>query len=242
MLGPCRNGSKSHRRRAGARQRGARPPRGAGRRARVGCPAMILDPAALSAGAAYRFLTGVVVPRPIAFVGTREPGGRANLAPFSYFNAISSRPPLLGISLNLRAGEPKDTLRNVRATGEFTINVVDEPMLERMVRTSGDWPVDVNEFELAGFHEAPSQLVAAPRVLESPVNLECRLEREVDFGDTVLVVGEMLRAHVAERVLDEHGHVDPLKLRPVGRLGGDGYTIVREVVRFARPKVTREGG
>jgi flavin reductase (DIM6/NTAB) family NADH-FMN oxidoreductase RutF len=222
MLGPCRNGSKSHR--------------------RVGCPAMILDPAERSAGAVYRFLIGVVVPRPIAFVATRGAGGRANLAPFSYFNAISSRPPLLGVSLNLRAGEPKDTLRNVRATGEFTINVVDESMLERMVQTSGDWPADVNEFELAGFHEAPSQLVGAPRVLESPVNLECRLEREVAFGDTVLVVGEMLRAHVAERVLDEHGHVDPVKLRPVGRLGGDGYTIVREVVHFARPRAARGGG
>lgn len=200
---------------------------------------MIVDPRELSSGAVYRFLIGVVVPRPIAFVASRDPGGRANLAPFSYFNAISSAPPRLGISINLREGEPKDTLRNIRATNELTINLVDEPMLERMVQTSGEWPAEVNEFELAGFSEAASDRVRAPRVAESPVSLECRLEREIDFGDTIFVVAEMLCAHVADRVLDADGRVDPVKLRPVGRLGGDGYTIVREVVRFARPRVAR---
>jgi len=200
---------------------------------------VIVDPDTLSHRAVYRFMIGVVVPRPIAFVSTRSTAGQANLAPFSFFNAITSLPPLLSIAINLREGEPKHTLRNIRETGEFVINVVDASMLERMVRTSGDWPAETNEFELAGFTEVAADLVRAPRVAESPVNLECRLEREIEFGDTVMVVGRMLRAHIAERVLDESGHVDPVRLAPVGRLGGDGYTLVREVMRLARPVVGR---
>ncbi len=198
---------------------------------------MIVDPDAHSSRALYRFLIGVVVPRPIAFVATRSVSGRPNLAPFSFFNAITSRPPLLSICINLRAGEPKDTLRNIRDTGEFVINVVDAAMLERMVQTSGEWPAEVNEFELAGFTETPAERVRAPRVAESPVHMECKLEREIVFEETVMVVGRMLLAHVADGVLDEAGHVDPVKLAPVGRLGGDGYALVREVVRFARPVV-----
>lgn len=198
---------------------------------------MIVDPEGLSRGAMYRFMIGVIVPRPIAFVSTRGAGGRPNLAPFSFFNGLTSRPPLLSIAINLRDGEPKDTLRNIRASREFVVNVVDAAMLERMVRTSGEWPPEVNEFELVGFTEAPADRVRAPRVAESPVSLECRLHQELPFAETVLVIGEILRAHVDERVLDEHGHVDPVKLAPVGRLGGDGYSIVRDVVGQARPKV-----
>ena len=199
---------------------------------------MILDPAALSPGAVYRFLIGVIVPRPIAFVSTIGRSG-LNLAPFSYFAPIASRPPLLGISINARAGEPKDTLRNIRESGDFVINVVTESFAERMVRSSGEWPEDVDEFSLAGLTALPCKLVKAPRVAESPVNLECRLYREVPLGDSSLVVGEMLRAHVDDAVLTD-GRVDVAKLRPLGRLGGDGYMPLREVLHLARPKVERE--
>jgi len=197
---------------------------------------MILDPESISPGAMYRFMIGVVVPRPIAFVSTVGPEGRFNVAPFSYFNAITNRPPLIGISINLRGGEPKDTLRNIRATGDFVVNTVDEPLTLRMVHASGDWPEGVSEFELTGLTPVASDRVKSPRVAESPVSLECRLHREIEFGDTALVVGEILRAHVADRVLTE-GRVDIEKLRPVGRLGGDGYTIVRDVFHLPRPKV-----
>jgi flavin reductase (DIM6/NTAB) family NADH-FMN oxidoreductase RutF len=199
---------------------------------------MILDPGAISTSEMYRFLIGVVVPRPIAFVSTVGADGPFNVAPFSFFNAITSRPPLIGISISPRAGAPKDTLRNLRATGDFVVNIVDEPLLARAVRASGDWAAEVSEFELTGLTPVPSQRVRSPRVGESPVSLECRLEREIALGDAAFVVGEILCAHVDERVLTE-GRVDIARLAPAGRLGGDGYTIVRDVTHLARPIVER---
>jgi flavin reductase (DIM6/NTAB) family NADH-FMN oxidoreductase RutF len=196
---------------------------------------MIVDPSATSRGDLYRFLISVVVPRPIAFISTVSAEGQLNVAPFSYFNAITSRPPLLGISISLREGDPKDTLRNIRDTGEFVINVVSEELASRMVETSGEWPREVNEFELTRLTPVASELVKPPRVGESPVALECRLYREIELGDSAFVVGEMIRAHVSDDMLTE-GRVDVAKLRPVGRLGGDGYSIVRDVVHLPRPR------
>jgi flavin reductase (DIM6/NTAB) family NADH-FMN oxidoreductase RutF len=198
---------------------------------------MIFDPKSVSPGAMYRFMIGVIVPRPIAFVSTVGAGGQFNVAPFSYFNGITNVPPLLGISVNLRSGTPKHTLSNIRATGDFVINVVNEELAGRMVEASGDWPEEVDEFQLTGLTPVPSDLVKSPRVGESPVGLECRLYREIELGQTVFVVGEILRAHVSEAVLTE-GRVDILKLKPLGRLGGDGYTTVREILHLPRPKVT----
>ncbi len=202
---------------------------------------MILDPASISPGALYRFMIGVVVPRPIAFVSTVSAAGTFNVAPFSYFNAITNRPPLLGISINRRAGEPKDTLSNIREVGDFVVNLVDEPLLERMVQTSGDWPADVDEFALSGLTPIASDLVKSPRVAESPVGMECRLHRLIELGDAFFTVGEIVRAHVVDGVLTD-GRVDIAKLRPVGRLGGEGYSVVREVLHQARPKVGPPGG
>ncbi len=200
---------------------------------------MIVDPRSVPAGRFYHFMTSTIVPRPIAFVTTVGPEGRVNAAPFSFFCGLTSAPPLLGVSLNLRGGEPKDTLRNVRATGEFVVNVVTEAMAEQVVRASGDWPEDVDELALVGLTPLPAERVRAPRVAESPVNLECRLVREVPLGDTVFVVGEILLAHVRDDVLTE-GRVDPTKLKPLARLGGDQYAGLREVLHYQRPKVERK--
>jgi flavin reductase (DIM6/NTAB) family NADH-FMN oxidoreductase RutF len=196
---------------------------------------VIVDPNTLAPGAMYRFMIGVIVPRPIAFVSTVGESGRFNVAPFSYFNAITNRPPLIGISINRRQERPKDTLRHIRETGDFVVNVVDEALNARAVHASGDWPDDVDEFQITGLTPVRSDLVRSPRVGESPVSLECRLEREIELGQTTLVVGEILRAHVRDDVLTD-GHVDIEKLRPVGRLGGDGYSVVREIVHIPRPK------
>jgi len=202
---------------------------------------MILDPQALSPGRFYQFMISVVVPRPIAFISTVSAAGRFNVAPFSFFNAISSQPPLLGVAINRRAGEPKDTLRNIREVEEFVVNVVSEPLAERMVQASGDWPMDVDEFDLTGLTRVPSDLVKPPRVGESPVSLECRLYRLIELGASFFVVGEIVRGHVSDEVLTE-GRVDIAKLRPVGRLGGDGYSLVRDVIHLPRPVVDRETG
>ena len=197
---------------------------------------MILDPGSVSPGAFYQFMIGVIVPRPIAFVSTMSPEGSLNVAPFSYFNAISSQPPLLGISINRRAGTPKDTLRNIEATGEFVVNTVDEALGPRMVQTSGDWPEEVDEFQITGLTPVRSDLIKPPRVGEAPVSLECRLYKTIELGATFFVVGEILRAHVKDEVLT-NGRVDIEKLHPLGRLGGDGYSVVREVIHMPRPKV-----
>ena len=197
---------------------------------------MILDPNTIPPGDFYRFMISVVVPRPIAFVSTISPDGQLNVAPFSYFNAITNQPPLLGISINRRKGVPKDTLRNIEQTGEFVVNTVDEPLAARMVQASGEWPDDVDEFELTGLTPVPSDLIEPPRVGESPVSMECRLHRIIELGSTFFVVGEIVRAHVKDDVLTS-GRVDIEKLRPLGRLGGDGYSVVRDVIHIARPQV-----
>ena len=199
---------------------------------------MILEPGSISTGAMYNFMIAMVVPRPIAFVSTVNPQGRRNLAPFSYFNCISSEPPLIGISILNRQDDPKDTLRNIRDVREFVVNLVNESLLDAMVQTSGEWPETADEFEIAGLGAEVSDVVKPPRVKESPVALECRLHQEVTLGTASFVVGEILRVHVADDILT-NGRVDVLKLRPVGRLGGEGYCVVREVLQRSRPKVAR---
>lgn len=199
---------------------------------------MILEPGSVSPSAMYHFMISLVVPRPIAFVSTVNAAGRRNLAPFSYFNAISSEPPLIGISILDRRGDPKDTLRNIRETKEFVVSLVNEPLLGPMVETSGEWPADADEFEKAGLEAAPSDRVRPPRVAASPVAMECGLFQEIALGSAAFIVGEILRLHVADDILTD-GRVDVAKLKPVGRLGGDNYCVVRDVVQRARPKVTR---
>jgi flavin reductase (DIM6/NTAB) family NADH-FMN oxidoreductase RutF len=198
---------------------------------------VILDSGQVPAAEIYHVMIGVIVPRAIAFVSTVGADGKFNAAPFSFYTGISSAPPLLGISINLRAGSPKDTLRNIRATGDFVVNAVTEDMLAQVVRASGDWPSSVDELALTGLTSEPSDRVRAPRVRESPVHLECRLHREIDLGGTLFVVGEIARIHVADSVLTD-GRVDIRKLKPVGRLGGAQYARLGEILELPRPKVT----
>ena len=202
---------------------------------------MLFDMQALSPSERYRLLISAVVPRPIAWVSTLAASGVANLAPFSYFIALSSDPPLVGIAVQDREGDPKDTLRNIRETGEWVVNVVDEPRLAAMVATAGEWPRGTSEFGAAGIAQAGSERVKAPRVADSPIQLECRLHREIPLGNCVFVVGEVLIARVDDRVLLD-GKVDPAALAAVGRLGGEFYAPLREVARMPRPKVSRATG
>src|SRR5262245_36341317 len=162
---------------------------------------MILDPRAMPTKEVYRFLIAAVVPRPIAFVSTVSAAGATNLAPFSYFNAIASEPPLVAIAISDRADDPKDTLRNIRETREFVANVVTEPLLDAMVRTAGEWPSSTSEFGPSGLTPVPSERVRPPYVAESPLQLECVLHREIALGNSFLVVGEVVLARVRDDVL-----------------------------------------
>ncbi len=187
----------------------------------------------------YQLLTSLVVPRPIAWVSTRSPEGGLNLAPFSYFAALSASPFLVGVSVGHRGGVPKDTLRNVRATGAFCVNVVGEAWLRAMNDTSGEYPPEVDEFERAGVEPAWAESVDAPYVAGCPAVLECRLFREVELGEApnTLLIGEALRVRLSEELRTAPGtlFVDTESLRPVARLWGDLYSLVGETPSLPRP-------
>jgi flavin reductase (DIM6/NTAB) family NADH-FMN oxidoreductase RutF len=202
---------------------------------------MTFDSTELSGRQRYRLLTSLVAPRPIGWISTRSADGTPNLAPFSYFNALSAAPILVGASIGQRAGAPKHTLANIRATRAFVVNLVAERHLEAMVRTSGDWPADTDEFAVAGIEAAEAETVDAPYVADAAAAFECRLFREVDLGDApnTLVIGEVRRIHLhPELDVDPHTfHVDARSLRPVGRLGLDEYTLLGELRHVPRPTI-----
>jgi flavin reductase (DIM6/NTAB) family NADH-FMN oxidoreductase RutF len=205
----------------------------------LGTPATtrtVVDFSALSSDQRYFFLISAVVPRPIAWVSTRAADGSTNLAPFSFFQAIGSDPPVVMISIatEKRDGTLKDTLVNIRGTGEFVINLVSEDLAETMVRTSAELPHGESEIAAFGLTPIPSAAVAAPAIAEARVALECRLWHELPVGSAVAVFGEVLRAQVAEGLLDARGTIDPAALRPLGRLGGSLYLPFWEPRRIRR--------
>ena len=207
-------------------------------------PPMLLDLSTLSPGRAYRFLISAIVPRPIAFVSTVSPLGARNLAPFSYFMGVGSKPPTLAISILKRDGRLKDTARNILETGEFVVNAATEELAARVTLASGDYAADVDEFGLTGLTPAPCERVRAPRVAESPVSLECRLYRSFEIGepplDVALIVGEVLVAHVRDELWAD-GMVQADKLRPIGRLGANLYAPLGEIFAIDRPRADAEG-
>lgn len=199
------------------------------------------DAANLSIPEAHGLLVHCVAPRPIAFVSTLSPDGLPNLAPFSYFMTGGANPPSVVISpVSDRNGRPKDTLRNIEATGEFVINIVTRAMAERMNVTSAEFPYGVSEWEQAGFASAPSTLVHPARVSESPFALECRLYKIVPHGDGPLsanyIIGEVVYFHVAEALLTG-STLDPRGVHYVTRMGADWYAEATQEAMFemARP-------
>ena len=199
----------------------------------------------------YKLMIGSIVPRPIAFVSTISPDGVPNLAPFSYFTACSSNPPCVVFSPTSRGreGGPKDTLANIRAIGEFVVNIVSEEFAEQMNATSADYPPEVDEFEISQLTPLASELVKPARVAESHIQMECKLVDTITVsekpGGGTLVIGEVLLFHVDERVLADPGadifKIDPSKLRAIGRMGGPTYTRTLDRFDIARPVYARKG-
>ena len=204
----------------------------------------------------YHILISAVAPRPIAWVSSLSASGQPNLAPFSFFNAVCANPPLLAFAPAMRApkksgpvagapaavplGVAKDTLRNIRETREFVINIVTYELAEAMNQTSGDYDPTINEFEVAKLASAPSKVVRPRRVAESPVSFECKLHQILDFNPGPeggsLVIGEIVSIHVDERYLKE-GRLDRNSLDLIGRMGGMQYTRTTERFEIVRPKV-----
>jgi flavin reductase (DIM6/NTAB) family NADH-FMN oxidoreductase RutF len=200
---------------------------------------MLFDLAELSATERYKLLGGLVVPRPIALVTTESADGRVNAAPFSFFNVFAEEPPLVVLGLGISpVGGAKDTTVNIRDTGEFVINLVDEPIAEAMNLCAIDFPPEISEIEVAGLDLVPSQTVAPPRIAQAPVNLECRRYVTLEAArERYLVVGEVLVAHVRDGVIDPATlRVDRDAYAPIGRLFGGGYVRTRD--HFEMPRLT----
>ena len=186
-----------------------------------------------------RVLTGVVVPRPIAFISTISPEGVLNVAPYSFFNVVSYDPATVIFSSTRRVPhKAKDTLDNIEKTGEFVVNIVVDDIAEAMNMTAAEYPAQENEFDIAGLTPAPSDLVKPPRVAESPVNLECRLVQVIKIGEGAhengVVLGEIVMAHVRDDIINGH-RIDHQKLRPTGRLAGNMYCHTADVFEMVRP-------
>lgn len=184
-------------------------------------------------------MTSLVVPRPIGWISTWSDDGVANLAPFSYFGAVSVAPMLVTVSIGQRRDRLKDTITNIRARGAFCVNVVTEDHLHAMNETSASVDYGVDEFELASLPRDVSLRVDAPFVADCPAVLECEMRQEVDLGGApnALVVAEVVGIRLSEELDFEEGTmiVRPESLRPVGRLGGAAYGVIREVERVLRP-------
>ena len=201
---------------------------------------MIIDPQSFDGF--NRVLTGVVVPRPIAFVSTMSKDGLINLAPYSFFNAVAYDPPTIVFSSSRQAGDKrKDTLTHIEETGEFVVNIVVDDIAEAMNRTAAEYPSEVSEFEIAGLTPAPSQKVKPPRVAESPVNMECRLLQVVPLGQGDhqhgLVIGQIVLMHIRDDIIDGH-RINHQRLKPTGRLAGSMYCHTSDVFEMVRPVYT----
>jgi len=201
-----------------------------------------INPKDLSTAELQNLLQGAICPRPIAFASTINAAGDVNLSPFSFFNLFSANPPILVFSPSrkVRDNTTKHTLDNILEVPEVVIHVVGYDLVEQMSLASTEYPKGVNEFVKAGLTALPSHLVAPPRVKESPVAFECKVQQVIPLGDQGgagnLVIGEILQIHLNENILDSSGAIAPLKLDPVARLGGNWYTKINEDSLFQIPK------
>ena len=197
---------------------------------------MDLELALLPALERYKLLIGLVIPRPIAWVSTWSENGVANCAPFSFFNVISEDPPLCILSFNWRSdGTIKHTLKNIRRTGEFVVNLADEGTANAMHLCGTELPEAESEFTKFGLTPAPAKLVKHPRIAEAAASLECRVERRINFGpEREMVVGEILLIHAREGIIDPVSkRISEELYRPVGRLFAERYCTTRQ--RFNLP-------
>ena len=201
---------------------------------------MRIDFQGMPAREAYGWISGTIYPRPIAWVSTVSAGGATNLAPFSFFQAIASNPPvLMFVPANNREGKKKDTLCNIEEVPEFVVNLVPYALGAPMNESAAPLPRGESEFAAFGIASAPSERVRPPRVAASPVAFECALHSIVPIGQgpggTHVVFGRILVAHVADAVLGADGKPDPAKLDLIGRMGGDWYTRTTERFEIERP-------
>lgn len=196
---------------------------------------MLIDPAIRTADDIYKLLTNLIVPRPIAWVTSRNEAGLINLAPFSFFNAIGNEPPYLLLSIaHHDDGTLKDSARNILSCGEFVVNLVTEELLDAMNLSAADFPPDESELEAAGLEATPSQKITVPRVAKAQVALECVLHSHQSLGGYELIIGQVVMMHVADHLVGPGLHIHGFE--PVGRLGSPSmYCHTKD--RFDLPRI-----
>jgi len=197
--------------------------------------------ASLSWNAAYKLLSGAILPRPIGWISTVNAAGQPNLAPFSFFNIVCANPPTVLFCPMIRSatGGAKDTLNNVRATGEFVVNIVTEALAAAVNRSSVEASPEIDEFACAGVSAAPAVAVRPPRVAQSPIHLECRVMQIIEIsgqpGGGSIVIGEVIHFHVADELLIGGDKIDLSALQPIGRLAGNLFSRVDAPFEMERP-------
>ncbi len=198
---------------------------------------MEFDFTTLPAPDRYRLLTNFVGPRPIALVTTRSAAGHDNAAPMSFFNVFAHEPPILVLGIQPRGnGDEKDTVANIRRSGEFVVNMVDMALADAMIVCGVNFASDVDELAFAGLTPLASRKVGAARIAESPCAFECRVERLIDYPNRILVVGEVVHMHVQDRCLDEAGrYVNPATYQPIARLHADNYITSDRQFELKKP-------
>lgn len=180
--------------------------------------------------ALYRTITALVVPRPIGWLSTHDGEGTDNLAPFSYYNAVSSRPPVVMVSVGERDGEPKDTAQNIQATGEFVANLVTEDLQDKMDQTSAAVPR--SEFDHAQIERTDATRVSPPRVAGAHAHLECTLRDSLRIDTNTVIFGDVIHISVDDTLLTD-GQVDTRKVNAIGRLGGPYYSRI-DITEYTR--------
>jgi flavin reductase (DIM6/NTAB) family NADH-FMN oxidoreductase RutF len=195
------------------------------------------DPEAMEKTAVYKIMAGCIVPRPIAFITTMSREGIRNAAPFSFFNCISTDPPLVCVAISpvVKTEHRKDTLANILETREFVVNIVNTDIAQAQDICSGTYPSDVDEIALAKLTALDCHRIKPPRLLESPVNFECRLVQSLVIENSryTLVIGRVVYIHVRPDLISSQGRIDAGRLAAVGRMAGNMYTHTSELFTLA---------
>ncbi len=179
----------------------------------------------------YRLMSGIIVPRPIAWISSVNAHGVVNLAPFSCYTFVSNQPPMIGVNIGRKAGQRKDTGRNIMENGQFVVNIADETLLDPLHESAQEHPPEVSEADLLGLPVIPGVVVATPRLSAAPISLECRLHSVTPFGNTgaEFFVGEVVMFHIREGLMQD-GKIDTAMLRPICRIGGPNYASLGEII------------
>lgn len=202
---------------------------------------MRIDPTELGAERIYRLMTGIVVPRPIAWVTSLSSKGVLNLAPFSAFTFVSQKPPMLAISVGRKGSDYKDTAHNILDSGEYVIHIADTPLMSAVHDSSVEHPPEISEVEHLGLETIASERIKVPRLAAAPVAMECRFHQCLEFGEAKsrLIVGEVVMFHLRDGLVND-GKIETKALDPIARIGGPRYARLGDIVTlntvFQTPK------